>query len=81
MAHLKCFSCIEIFVANGKKKEEWGKVRNSATLVPTWQQKVVGGNLMMACVTLPTCIEHIISKPETPEEIAARTGLAIPGAG
>lgn len=34
-------------------------VYDAVTMVPTWQQQQVGVQMVMACVTVPTCENHI----------------------
>jgi hypothetical protein len=49
-------------------------------MVPSWQQTMLGpGQLVLACIALPICINHIAFKEQTPQEKAARSGLALPG--
>lgn len=58
--------------------ELWARVNNADTMVVGWEQKTIGNNLIIAPVALPTCMRHIgIRKPDV-QEIASRSGLALP---
>jgi hypothetical protein len=54
-------------------------VNESITTVPSWEQKLVQGNLMMACVMAPTCLRHINREEKSALERAVANGLAVPG--
>lgn len=85
---LKCMICVEEYLAlpdDSEAKlsgEAWLKVRDADTLAPSWQTYVAGpGQVVVACVTLPVCLRHITVKKQSPEQIASRSGLALPGQG
>lgn len=56
----------------------WAKVHDAVTLLPSWQEKFFGSNMVVAPVLAPVCMKHIgIRKPEI-QEMAMRSGLALP---
>ena len=80
----KCTTCIEEWLKLSEEeragKEARDHIRDADTLVPSWQANMVGpGQLAMACVALPTCLNHIVTKKRSPEEIAQQNGLWAPG--
>jgi hypothetical protein len=89
MANLKCIKCIEEFLELSPDDEArvdgsaWLKVRDADTLVPSWQQMAVGpGSMAFAVTAVPFCVPHMegnIARPSQTEQIARRSGLAIPG--
>jgi hypothetical protein len=83
---IKCTQCIEEFLQlpadhpDRVTGEAWLKVREADTYVPSWQTTIPApGQMVVACVTVPVCIQHLQIKQPTPQQIAARSGLAIPG--
>jgi hypothetical protein len=52
-------------------------IRPAVTLAPSWQQTEVLGQLLMYCVALPSCLEHLRTKKESPIERATRSGLQL----
>jgi hypothetical protein len=82
-SNIKCIHCIENYVKlsdEQKTPERWDEVMDAVTYVPSWQTQMAGpGQLVMACVTVPVCLDHIkVQKPDI-NQIASRSGLAIPG--
>jgi hypothetical protein len=53
------------------------EIRSAVTLAPSWQQTEVLGQLIMACVALPSCLEHLQTKKESTVERATRSGLQL----
>jgi hypothetical protein len=90
---LKCYACVaEYKVALDKadtlemqEREDafnnLPELEDAATFVPVWQQQQMMGQIVMACVSLPACIRHIMAKEPTPEEKAVAGGYIIPGRG
>lgn len=80
---IKCIHCIENYlqVPDGPPKAEaWGRVQDAITFVPSWQlQSFAPGQMVAACVTVPVCLDHIQIQKQSPEQIAQRSGLALPG--
>jgi hypothetical protein len=69
----------EVAEALGDTYEQPPDPRDAITWLPAWQQQQVGQQMVMACVALPSCMEHIkINKP-SPQQYAMRSGLALPG--
>lgn len=59
--------------------ELWARVRDADTWLKSWEEKYIGNTVIVAAVALPVCMKHIgIRKPEL-QEIANRSGLALPG--
>jgi hypothetical protein len=56
-------------------------IQVSATWAPSWQSQVVGGQMMMACVVIPSCFDHLSNRERSAEEIAAGNGLILGGGG
>jgi hypothetical protein len=79
----KCMTCVgEIIQARSQGKEPDNPVPNDAiTFAPAWQEKLFQGTLVMACVTIPVCTDHIEFKEVTPLQSAINSGLMLPGMG
>lgn len=88
MANTKCVHCVEGYTqameragedAQAYIQEYWSEVKDADTWVPSWQSAVpTPGQMVLACVSLPVCINHIqVNKPK-PEQIASRSGLLVP---
>ncbi len=62
---LKCMICVGESIAelNAARKERRpaiiGELEDAITLAPSWQQKIVAGQLVVACVAIPVCLRHI----------------------
>jgi hypothetical protein len=56
----------------------WAKVRDADTLLVSWQEKFIGNQMIIAPISSPVCMKHIgIREPEV-QEMAMRSGLALP---
>lgn len=82
----KCVKCIEEYINARVKAEAEGTeppspdtLNDAITLVPSWQQQMLGQQLIVTCVTVPTCLNHIEKKEESPTERALGRGLMLPG--
>lgn len=84
-----CLTCIGEYQM-AKKDKEAGilhdgevpiipEVNVAVTLAPTWQQTQVMGQMVMACVTVPTCLTHLSTEKKSAIERATASGLAIGG--
>lgn len=60
-------------------QEQLPQVNNAVTLCPSWQNTSIMGQMVMACVAVPTCAEHIGVTPKSPRQRAAESGLIVPG--
>lgn len=49
------------------------------TLAPAWQQQIIGGQMVMACVALPTCDKHLQVAELSPADQAVRGGRLLQG--
>jgi hypothetical protein len=54
-------------------------VNEAVTMAPAWQQQNIGGQMIMACVTVPACRMHIQVAEMSPVEQAVRNGRILPG--
>lgn len=82
----KCVKCIEEYINARIAAEKTGaeppdpeQLTDAITLVPSWQQQMIGQQLIMTCVTVPTCLSHIDKKQESAAERALGSGLMLPG--
>ena len=85
-----CLSCISEYVLARNKWIEGGQpdgqepvyadlVNPAVTEAPSWQQQAVGGQMIMACVAVPSCMKHLGVREKTAMERAAGSGLMVPG--
>lgn len=84
---LKCSDCVAI-VLNHRAKVNLGEIapeseeppmNDAVTMAPSWQTRMVHGNMMMACVALPSCLDHLEVSGLTPEQRATLGGYVLPG--
>lgn len=68
----------EIKIAKGEDVE-LPVVNDAWTMSPTWQQQIVGGTQLMACVAVPVCREHLSVAEVSPAEQALRNGQLLRG--
>jgi len=82
--NLKCVKCIEDFIELDQDDRERiltnenefdMAVNNAVTIVPSWQQSKVGDQLLMACVSVPICMEHLIPADKVQQPVVSKTGL------
>jgi hypothetical protein len=52
-------------------------IRVAVTLAPSWQTLSAMGQMVMACVAVPVCFEHIAAHEKTAEEKAVSGGLLL----
>lgn len=81
---LMCLEC----VAQHKKSDQENTpeadlppINPAITLCPSWQSQIVNGQALMACVSVPTCYDHISVGDQSPQQRAMRSGLMLPGNG
>lgn len=79
-----CLQCAgELVLAEAKQLRgeyvEIPEVNEAWTLAPSWQQQVVGGQLVMACVSVPICKKHLDVAELSPAEQAVRNGRLLQG--
>lgn len=86
---MKCTACISEYLAakmvhdalvdkEGAEEPSADNIRDAITLAPAWQQLSMQGQLVVACVPVPSCMEHLTNNEKTPEQRLAEAGLAIP---
>jgi hypothetical protein len=90
MTEIKCLACYEE-LANFLGAQEEGKIPDDAerpvpedavTFAPAWQTKTIMGQMVMACIALPSCERHLVpQKRSAVEQSVMRGGVLIPGAG
>lgn len=77
---LKCIDCIARHMewrkaqALGSTGEE-PVINDAITLAPSWQSTTIQGQVIFACVAVPSCMEHLTPKELSVQEKAARAGL------
>jgi hypothetical protein len=84
---MKCMSCCaERIVAEVKQNKgelpedaHLPEIRDAITWAPAWQTQAVAGQMVMACVALPTCKEHIQAVELSPADQAVRGGRLLQG--
>jgi len=85
-----CLSCVSEYILAKNKWIEGGQpegyepdynelVLCAVTEAPSWQQQIMGGQMVMACVTVPSCMKHLGVREKTAMERAAGSGLMVPG--
>lgn len=52
-------------------------IRAAVTLAPSWQTMALTGQMVMACVSVPVCFEHIAAHEKSAEEKAISGGLLL----
>jgi hypothetical protein len=89
MDSLKCLECVTEYLLRVATLEEgtlepgephysWSEVEDAETMVPSWQQNIVGpGQMVVACVAVPACLKHIKIQKPTPQQMASRNGLIV----
>lgn len=53
------------------------EIKDAVTLAPSWQSNMVMGQMVMACVPLPTCMGHIQVSELTAEQRALLGGIML----
>ncbi len=79
---LKCLQCVgehkNFLAQQALAKVAEGSppplIEDAITLVPTWQQQMIGGQIILSCVAIPACMRHIEVHEQTPEEKAVAGG-------
>jgi hypothetical protein len=82
--HFKCLGCISDYVAaeqKGVPEADRPPIRDGVTLAPHWVNQTIMGQVMMACVAVPSCYVHLNVKEKTPQERAVEGGIIIGGGG
>jgi len=75
MPQLKCLQCIG--EAQVDKSDAAHEIRDAITLAPMWVTQAAGMNMVMACVAVPTCLEHIQTAEKTPQQRAMEGGIIL----
>lgn len=82
----KCLGCLSEYFAyqvmqkKGQVPAGTGEpvVEDAITMAPQWQSKTIMGQMIMACVAVPTCYRHLVDVEATAEEKAIMNGKIIP---
>ena len=88
---IKCLGCCgnhiqalkdraEGVLVNGEEPE-LPVIRNAVTYAPSWQSHQIAGQIIFACVPLPSCWQCLVPEEKTPAERATKSGLAVPAPG
>jgi hypothetical protein len=57
------------------------RVNMAVVWLPSWQTNSVQGQVLMACIALPSCLACTIHREDSIVEKMTKSGLALPGAG
>jgi hypothetical protein len=85
MSGLKCLQCVSESIVHEAKIKR-GEIpegttgpeeRDGVTFAPSWQQQQVMGQMVMACVAVLTCREHLQVAEISPADQAVRNGRLI----
>lgn len=85
----KCTVCVSEYLA---QKRDWDmlvektnapepnkeEIRDAITIAPSWQQKEVMGTIVVTCIPLPICMEHLAPAQLSTTERAMNAGLVVP---
>jgi hypothetical protein len=64
-----------------KPVPELPEIKDSYTLAPSWQSQIVQGQMVISCVAVGSCLEHLGVKMKSAAERAAQSGLVVGGSG
>lgn len=81
---MKCLACVGEMVLAEVKNAKGEEVpvpepEEAWTMAPSWQEKRVGQQLVMACIAIPTCKRHLTVDELSPIEQAIRNGKLLEG--
>lgn len=82
---LKCNTCVGEYLNFAVKKVKGEvpeeavppEIKDAVTMAPSWQSNMTMGQLMMACVPLPTCMDHIQVTELSAEQRALLSGILL----
>jgi hypothetical protein len=80
----KCLQCCSEYIiarSKGIPEEERPEIQDAVTWAPSWQMHQVMGQMAIAGIALPTCMDHLESKEKTAEQRAAEGGIILGGPG
>ena len=86
-----CLSCIgnwmqrqkdirEGVLIDGEPPEPY-EIQEAITWAPSWQTQNIMGQVVVACVALPSCMNCLSPEEKSAAERATRSGLALPAPG
>jgi len=83
----KCLNCVAIhkkFLADqalGTIDEKFPApvIKTAITWVPAWQQQIFAGQIVMACIAVPVCEDHVEVAEMSPEQKAVQGGRLLQG--
>lgn len=58
---------------------ELPEVNDMWTMVPVWQQKIIAGTIVFACVSLPVCKRHMVVEEMSAADKAIQNGRLLQG--
>jgi hypothetical protein len=79
-----CLQCCGEYIQardSGMPPAQRPAIQMSATWAPSWQTHTINGQMMMACVVIPSCFDHLGNRQKSAEEMAAGSGLFLGGSG
>jgi hypothetical protein len=74
---LLCLQCLAEERQAKDKGEEEAEAREAVTLAPTWASNAFMGQMVMACVAVPSCREHLNIQDKTPQQRAMEGGIVL----
>lgn len=80
---IKCLACVSEHLAARQKMPDQDPpvIQDAITWAPSWQTKTMGGNVMMACVAVPSCLDHLSNEEKSPQQRAMEGGILLGGSG
>jgi hypothetical protein len=81
---IKCLQCCGEYLLAKKKfgaDADLPEIHDMVTWAPSWQSTTMMGQMIVAAVPLPTCLDHMESKEKTAQQRAMEGGILLPGAG
>jgi hypothetical protein len=87
MGGLKCLQCLgeyKVFLIKSRNGSlPPGTIEpvvdDAVTMAPSWQQKVIGPQMLWACVALPTCERHLAATEVSAADRAMMGGKLLQG--
>lgn len=81
---MKCLQCCgELLVAEARNLRGevtvLPEVEEAWTLAPSWQKQEIMGQIVMACVAVPTCKKHLTASEMSPLDQAVQNGKLLQG--
>jgi hypothetical protein len=52
-------------------------INDAVTFAPAWQSNIHMGQTLIACIALPSCMDHLESREKSAEERATEGGIIL----